>query len=423
MRTESRRPVLFASLLLGTPVFDRADEPVALVRDLIARLDLEARERYPSLTGFVARVGSREVFMPWTLVDRITQDGIWLDRAGVDLRRFERRTGEVLLFGDVLDKQLVDVHGRRVIRASDVMLAADNGHVRVVGVDVGFAAILRRAAPRSLGRQVARVEMIDWEDVEYLASGSPEVRLRGGHPKIARLHPVEIAALIDDLPDRLGAEIVESLDDAVAADVVEELSEERQADIVELLDQDRAADVLEEMEPDAAADVLADLSPETVTEILAELPPEDAADIRELLEHREGTAGSMMTTWFATIAPDLSAQDTLATIRALDDRPPFLHYLYVVEGHDDRLLGQVSMADIVCADPLTLVRDIMDDDPPRANAETSIDDVAARIAEYNLLALPIVDEVGRMLGIVTVDDVLAEMMPSTASRAISRIFG
>jgi magnesium transporter len=416
-------PVIFASLLIGAPIHDPAGERVAAVHDLIARLDLTVRERYPPLTGLVAHVAGREVFMPWSLVGRVTQDGVWLARAAVDLLRFERRTGEVLLKRDVLDKQLVDVDGRRIIRASDILLAPDGPWMRVVGVDVGFAALWRRAAPRPVGRRVVATELIDWEDVEYLAGESSDVRLRGGHPKIARLHPVEIAALVDALPNRLGAEIVESLDDATAADVVEELPEERQADIVEALDHERAADVLEEMEPDVAADVLADLPAETATELLADMEPEEAADVRELLEHAEGTAGSLMTNWVATLPPDLTAGQAIETIRALEERPPFMHYLYVVEGEDERLVGTVALADLVCADPSTSVAKLMAHEPQHAAPDASIEEVAETIAEYNLLALPVVDDEGRLLGIVTVDDVMEEVVPEGARRRLPRLFG
>src|SRR5215211_1538646 len=142
MTTAAAPPILFASLLIGAPIVDRAGERIAAVNDLIARLDLELRERYPPLIGVVAHVAGREVFMPWSLVGRSGQDGISLASAAFDLGRFERRTG------DVLDKQLVDVNGRRIIRASDVLLTADGPLLRVVGVDVGFAALWRRAAPR-----------------------------------------------------------------------------------------------------------------------------------------------------------------------------------------------------------------------------------------------------------------------------------
>lgn len=416
-------PVIFASLLIGAPIYDRAGEAVAAAVDLIARLDLTIRERYPPLTGLVARVAGREVFMPWSLVGRVTQDGVWLARAAFDLGRFERRTGEVLLKRDVLDKQLVDVNGRRIIRASDVLLAADGPFVRVVGVDVGFAAIWRRAVPRALGRRVARAELIDWEDVEYLAGESSEVRLRGGHPKIAQLHPVEIADLVQALPSRLGVEIVESLDDATAADVVEELPEERQADIVEHMQQERAADVLEEMEPDAAADVLDDMAVDKATELLAEMAPEEAADVRELLGHEEGTAGALMTNWVATLPRGLTAGEAIETIRRMPERPPFIHYLYVVEGENERLVGAVVLADLVCADPATTVEELMAGEPRHAAPETPVGEVAEAIAEYNLLALPIVDDEGRLLGIVTVDDILEEIVPEGSQRRMPRLFG
>ena len=416
-------PVIYGSLLIGARIFDRAGESVATVVDLIARLDLTTRERYPPLTGLVAHVAGREVFMPWSLVGRVTQDGVWLARAAIDLGRFERRTGEVLLKRDVLDKQLVDVNGRRIIRASDVLLGAEGSRVRVVGVDVGFAAIWRRAAPRRLGRRVGRADLVDWEDVEYLAGESAEVRLRGGHPKIARLHPVEIADLVEALPNRLGAEIVESLDDATAADVVEELDEERQAEIVEHMQQERAADVLEEMEPDAAADVLDEMSDEKVTELLAEMAPEEAADVRALLNHEEGTAGALMTNWVATLPSGLTAAQAIDAIRRMPERPPFMHYLYVVEGDEERLVGAVELANLVCADPATPVASLVTAETRSAAPDTPIGEVAEAIAEYNLLALPIVDAEGRLQGIVTVDDVLEEIVPEESHRRMPRLFG
>lgn len=416
-------PALFASLLIGAPIYDRAAERIAVVHDLIARLDLGTRERYPPLTGIVAFIAGREVFLPWSLVGRVGQDGVWLARAALDLGRFERRVGEVLLKRDVLDKRLVDVDGRRIIRASDVVLAVEGSRARVVGVDVGFAALWRRAAPRPIGQRVTATELIDWEDVEYLAAGAPEVRLRGGHPKIARLHPVEIAALVEELPNRLGAEIVESLDDAVAADVVEELPEERQADIVEHLDQERAADVLEEMEPDVAADVIADMPEDTAAELLAEMAPEEAADVRELLEHEEGTAGALMTNWVATVPVGFTVGEAIESIRRLPERPPFLHYLYVVDGDDELLLGVVALADLVFADPATPVAKVMSADPRHVGPEAKVGEVAEMISEYNLLALPVVDDAGHLLGIVTVDDVIEELVPDEGHRRLFRLFG
>jgi CBS domain-containing protein len=416
-------PALFASLLIGVPIHDRGGERLAAVHDLIARLDLTARERYPPLTGLVAYVAGREVFMPWSLVGRIGQDGVWLAHAAMDLGRFERRTGEVLLKRDLLDKQLVDVNGHRIIRASDVLLAVEGARVRVVGVDVGFAALWRRAAPRPIGRRVGSTDLIDWEDVEYLAPEGSGVRLRGGHPKIARLHPVEIAALIEELPNRLGAVIVESLDDATAADVVEELPEERQADIVEHLDQERAADVLEEMEPDVAADVLGDMPEETASELLAEMEPEEAADVRELLLHEEGTAGALMTNWVATLPHAFTAGEAIESIRRLAERPPFMHDLYVVDGDNDFLVGVISLVDLVCADPAAPLATLLRADPIRATPETPLREVAERIAEYNLLALPVVADDGGLLGIVTVDDVMDELVSDDGPRRFPRLFG
>jgi CBS domain-containing protein len=417
----ARPAAIFVSLLLGQPILDTRGERVAAVHDLIARLDLELRERYPPLTGLVAHVGGRDVFLPWSLVASVDQQQVHLAGTALDLLRFERREGEVLLARDMLDKQLVDVDGRRVIRASDIVLAPSGRQVRVLGVDVGFAAIWRRAAPRALGQAVTRAVIVDWTDVEYLARGSPQVVLRGGHPKIAQLHPVEIAQLVEQLPNRLGSEIIESLEDAVAADVIEELSDERH-EIVEHMDQERVADVLEEMEPDAAAYILADLSEETQQDILAEMEPEDAADVRELLAHPEGSAGRLMTTEFAAIPVDATAGRALELLRDLPEPPAFLHYLYVLDG-EERLIGSVSLPELVLAPPDRQVGALIARDPVHLGPTAEAKEIAELIAEYNLLALPIVDDDGRMLGIVTVDDVMEELIPEEGGRRLPRIFG
>ncbi|HEY3107806.1 MAG TPA: CBS domain-containing protein [Chloroflexota bacterium] len=421
MATAAPTEAIFASLLVGAPILDPRGERVAAVQDLIARLDLDARERYPPLTGMVVQVAGRDVFLPWSHVEGLDQDRVRLAQSALDLLRFERREGEVLLARDVLDKQLVDLNGRRIIRASDIVLGRIGRDVRVVGVDVGFAAIWRRAAPRALGRAVRSAALVDWTDVEYLARESSAVHLRGGHPKIAQLHPVEIAQLIEQLPNRLGSEIIESLADSVAADVIEELSDERH-EIVGHLDHERAADLLEEMGPDAAADVLADLSEEAAANILAQMEAEEAADVREVLAHPEDTAGRLMTTEFATASAEMTAGAAIEHLRGLADRPPFLHYVYVLDERE-RLVGTLSLPDLVLARPETPVAALMRSEPGRATPDDSPDEVAREIAEYNLLALPVVDDEGRMLGIVTVDDVMEELVPEQSERRLPRIFG
>ncbi len=414
----------FAALLIGGSVRDPSGDTIATIRDLIARIDLEAREKYPPLTGLVVSLSGREVFMPWALVGQCDQRGVRVMRAAFDLRRFERRPGEVLLSQDVLDKQLIDVQGRRVIRASDVILAQITTQVRVVGVDVGLAAILRRAAPRGMALFADRTTVIDWEDIEYLPGEAPDANLRGNLPKISRLHPVEIAQLIEDLPNRLGSDIIEALDDEVAADVVEELSEDRQGDIVEGMDPDRAADVLEEMEPDAAADVISELSDDAAADVLAEMDQEEADDVRELLTHREGTAGALMTTWFATIPDGLTATAALDYLRVQPDRPQFLHYIYVVDADDSEILrGVVGMSDLAMAPTGTMVVDIMESEPQTATPDMKIREVAEQMAEYNLIALPLLNEHQKLAGIVTVDDVMDELVIDVVSFRLPRLFG
>ena len=257
--------MLYLSQVLGRPIRDLEGLRVATVKDVIVRL---GDDDHPPVTGLVARYRRRDFFLSRWRITELNENGVRLNSDILDLRPFVRRESEVLLARDVLDKQLIDVDGKRVVRVNDVQIIQAAGDWRVTGADVSLQGLWRRLAPAGFAGTRKPVEALDWADVGYLATDAATVQLKSSSDKLARLHPVEIARLAEVLSYHHGSEVVESLDDETAAETLEEMPAERQVKILGDMDQERAADILEWMSPDEAADVLGDLPEEKAEELL-----------------------------------------------------------------------------------------------------------------------------------------------------------
>lgn len=413
--------MLYLSQVLGRPIRDLEGERVATVKDIIVRL---GEDDHPPVTGLVARYRRRDFFMSrWRMKD-LGLGGVRLNSDILDLRPFVRREGEVLLAKDVLDKQLIDVDGKRVVRVNDVQIIEAAGEWRVTGADVSLQGLWRRLAPSGFVGTNKTVEVLDWADVGYLATDAATVQLKSSSGKLARLHPVEIARLAEALSYHHGSEVVESLDDETAAETLEEMPAERQARILGDMDQERAADILEWMSPDEAADVLGDLPEEKAEELLLLMEHEEQADVAELLPYEDDTAGGLMTTEFVTLPRELTVGEALARLREMAETPNMIYYLYVVEFEGSwKLAGVIALRGLILADPSMPLEEMMRTEFQKAEADEPAKDVAQRIAEYNLLALPVVDDAGDILGIITVDDAMEILLPKDWRQRLPRLFG
>src|SRR5881396_1217742 len=378
--------MLYLSQVLNRPIRDLEGERVATVKDVIVRL---GEDDHPPVTGLVGRFGRREFFLSRWRVTELNEQGVRLNSDEFNFRPFVRRAGEVLLARDVLDKQLIDVDGKRVVRVNDVQLIEAANEWRVTGADVSLIGLWRRLAPAFL-RTSRPVEVIDWADVGYLATDAATVQLKSASGKLARLHPVEIARLAEALSYHHGSEVVESLDDETAAETLEEMPSERQARIIGDMDEERAADILEWMSPDEAADVLGDLPEEKAEELLGLMESEEQAEVAELLPYADDTAGGLMTTEFVTLPRDLSVAEALARLREMAETPNMIYYLYVVAGEGSwQLEGVIALRNLILADPEAPLSEVMRSEVQTASPDDSATEVAQRIAEYNLLALPV----------------------------------
>jgi len=415
--------MLYVSQIIGAPIFDSRNEQFAVIKDVLVQY---GSEDYPPVEGLLARFRRRDFFVSRKNISGLNEKGARLSTAKLDLSPFERREGEVLLGKDVLDNQLIDVDGKRVVRVNDVQIIDTGDRWRVAGADVSFQGFLRRLMPKGFYGNDRAVEVLDWADVGYLATDTATVtvQLKSSKDKLSRLHPVEIAQLAETLSPVHRTEVVESLDDEIAADTLEEMSTEAQARILEDMDEERAADILEEMSPDDAVDVLDEMDEDRAQQLFDLMEDEEKADVAELMHFEHDTAGGLMTTEFVHVPQDLTVGETIIRLREMAETPNMIYYLYVVEEENSwKLLGLISLRSLILADPRLKLSEVMRSDFKFAHPSDSAEEVAQIISEYNLLALPVIDDMGEIAGIVTVDDAMEILLPKNLQRRLPRLFG
>ncbi len=386
--------MLYLSQVIGRTVRDRQDEPMGKIADLIVAVG----DRYPPVTGLVVQTDKRRIFVPWDSVAVLDASGAQLRTRTIDIDKFRQRPNEILLRADLMDKQIVDIDGRKVVRVNDLGLDEVGGAWHLVAVDVGGAGLLRRLGIEGPFRTVARnlhrtvpEKYIDWEDVDPVETSIASIKLRVPHQGLAELHPADLATIIDQLAPRDRAGVLASLDDEAVADAIEEMEPETQVEVLEDLEPERAADILEEMSPDDAADLVADLSETARDEILALMEHEEAAEVQELLGYPEDTAGGIMTTEFVSVPEHLTASETIDRLRELEPDAETIYYVYVTDD-DGRLVGVLSLRDLIVAPPATQISEVMIREPVAVGALADQDEVAEVVAHYNLLAVPVVDD-------------------------------
>ncbi|HZR99434.1 MAG TPA: CBS domain-containing protein [Chloroflexota bacterium] len=413
------------STLLGRPVCDAAGQPVGKLVDLIVPADTD----YPAIQALVAqpRRGER-VVLPWSEVAEVKDGSVRLAAPRDQLDAYTPADHDLFLARQVLDRQIIDIHGRRVVRVNDLELAPADGSLRLMGVDVDATSLLRRLGverPVEALARALRVELphhtIDWCDIDPVESGPSGVRLRVPAEDLAHMHPADIAEIINALDQRHGEAVLAEVDAETAAEAMEEVDPELQVQLLEAMDDERAADILEEMDPDDAADLLGEMAPERASALLAAMEPDEAADVRELLAYPENTAGGIMTNEYATVPPNMTAQEAIAYLRheagALDE----IYYVYVVDA-EEHLLGVFTLRDLIVAEPDAPVASFARPAEVRVQLYEPQEQVARIIAKYNLLAVPVVDGEDRLQGIVTVDDAIDIILPVAWKKRLPRIF-
>ena len=412
--------MFYLTRMLGRPVTDSAGQPIGTIKDLA----IATGEVFPRVTSLALVGPDKTPFMlSWRkFVDAYDEAGAHLNTKALDLRFSYQQPDEVLLARDLLNKQIVDTQGMKVVRVNDLKLSESRNQLRLLGAEVGTRGILRgiwpplEGAANAIGSVFGRPlkeNLIAWNYMELLDRDLGNVKLSVSHRRLHELHPADIADVLEQLSPSQRALVFQHLDDDQVADTISEMEDEIQAQVVDDLTDERASDILEIMDPDDAADIIGDLPYDKAEALLRLMGVREARQVRKLLGYREKTAGGIMTPEITTVSEDMTAQEVIDQLRSRAAEAENIYYVYVV-GARRILEGVVSLRDLVVSPPETTVTDITERDVFSVGPDDDQEQVAEMMSKYDLLAIPVIDEAGRILGIVTVDDALEVMEQESA---------
>ncbi|HEX8082002.1 MAG TPA: CBS domain-containing protein [Jatrophihabitans sp.] len=399
---------VFVARLAGLGVYDPNGDQLGRVRDAVATLRVGRQP--PRILGLVVEVQHRRrIFVPMGRVTRIEPEAVVLTTGSVNIKRFEQRPNELLVLGEVLDRTVVRIEdGAR-------MVVVDAAMEQSRTKDWVITKLAVRAATGKLGRRRAVLQQVDWNDVDGLSATEKGQGADSLLAVLAGLRPADLAAQLQGMPDKRQQEVAEALNDDRLADVMEELPEEDQINIISGLTDERAADILEKMNDDDAADLLRELPADEQERLLEIMEPEEAAPVRRLMTYGEYTAGGMMTSEPVVLLPDATVAEALARLRNPDLSPALAAQVYVVRPPQatptGRYLGVAHFQRLLREPPSSLVSGVLDDGIDPLTPESTLHEVTRHLATYNLVAVPVVDENDRLLGAVSVDDVIDHLLP------------
>ena len=406
--------MIYLSQLLGNPVYDKDGERIGRVSDL----GIATGEVFPRVTALaVEGPGRTPLMISWRkYVEDFDEDEVSLKVVATDIRFSYLQPEELLVARDLLNKQIVDTRGMRVVRVNDLKLSdTSSAQLRLLGAEVGTRGLLRSLSPRleaaicraarAMGRPIPE-RIIAWNYMDLLERDLSNVKLSVSHKTLEDMHPADIADIIERLDPRLRGQVFAQLDEEMAAEAMAELDDdEMAATLVSGMEDAAASRVLSEMDPDDAAELVSELDYERAEKLLSLMGVNDRAAISQLLGYREDTAGRIMTQEFVAVSERGSVGDAIDVLRGLEENFESVRYVYLTD-EEDRITGVVTLLELLTSAPDTTLKSLATTEPLTVSPEDDQEDVAESIAKYNLLQLPVVDEEGHILGIVTVDDAL-----------------
>ena len=414
----------FISEMLGKPVSDFDGVTIGFLQEIIA--SGQAKLPLPEVIALEIKTANGKTRIPIGDVVVLFAPGIALKKRTVEIQPYIGSEEDILLVDDVLDKQIIDTDGIRVVRVNDLEIKRVGDQYFVANVDIGGMGLARRLG---IGKYVSKLfrksesdnpSIIPWDVVELL-SRHDDMRLKIPGSKIKDLHPADLAEIISDMNKIQSDDFLDQLDVKVLADTLEEVEPDFQASLVERMADEKVADVLEEMSPDEAADLLAELPPARSEDILDLMEEEEAGEVRRLLTYDEDTAGGIMTTEFAAVLPDITVEEAITQLRETYREAEQIYYVYVTDP-ENHLLGVFSLSDLILSMPMTKITDFMHSRVAFVQLEDTQEEVAQMISKYNLLAIPVVDKNHCLQGVVTADDALDKIIPTAWKKRLPRYF-
>lgn len=394
---------IYLSELLNRPVFDREGNEMGKVKDL----HLIPGETLPIVEGLYVQHLGKLNFIPLKEIAALNKKVISFQGTVTSLPLCTPQTEGIRIVKQILDKQVVDINGVKVVRVNDIRLGRVDGNFGLLAIDVSYRGLLRR-----LGiKRVKEGTTIPWQYLQPLEKGLDRLTLTITQKGLSEMHPVDIAQIIAQVSMQERSTVLNALDKETAGEALHELDEETRAKIFDQMPPEEAADVLEVMEPDEAADVLGDLPESQAQEILNLMEKEEAAEVQELLQHDEDTAGGLMTPDFISFPRETTVEEALKVIRLLAPDVEMIYYSYILN-QKEQLEGVISLKELIMASPATPLENIMKTNPKAVLPGTDKKEVAEMVSKYNLMAVPVVDEDKQLLGIITVDDIVDILLPT-----------
>ena len=404
---EKRR--VMVTQLLRSPILNPSGATLGRLEDLIVKLDGSG---YPPVTGIKARMGGRDVFVSGKSIEKLAPGEVRVRTQNLDTGDFQRRAGEVLLAGDVLGRHLMDMVRGRIVQAHDLVLAHSTDGWRLLGVDRSPRAMLRRLVPRRGRPDLRRHALLDWKDVQPFVSHVPTARLLMPLQRLRRLHPAQIANLVEGSTHDEGEEILDAVesDAELTADVFEELDTKHQVEFLKSLSNDEAARVLERMAPDDAVDLLGDLNQDRRKPIFDRMSAPAQHKLRKLLQYHPSTAGGMMSPDYVSVISGTTVVSALQAVRSDRKSPRQLLATVFVTDAEGKLIGSIGTADLLREEGTRRIEEL-ELATCRVGTGADVTDVTLTMADYNLIAVGVVDTAGTLLGAVTADDVIEAIIP------------
>lgn len=409
---------VFLSTVLGKTVINPQGQEIGKLWDLI----MIPGEVFPEVSHLLVKSKRRTLSIPWHKISLFNRFVISVSGPSHNLPEHTIREGEIHVKRDILDKQIVDVNGAKVVRVNDLKLGSYKDHLCIFFVDIGFRGLLRRLGYEHFGERLAALlnrqlphQHISWEYVQLLEMNLSRLTLTVAREQMKEMHPADLAQIISRIPTKNIQAVINSLDTETAGEAIHELEPELRSRVISQLDSVQASDILEEMDPDEAADVLGDLPQEKAQELLGLMDEEEAEDIQELMGHEDDTAGGLMNSEFLFISAELTVDEALQQVKRMAPVVETVYYIYIVEP-DETLTGVVSLKDLLINPPDTPITELMTTNLKTVTVESSPEDILEIIAKYNLIAVPVLDKDAKIAGIVMVDDILELFLPYALRR-------
>ncbi|MCY6483179.1 CBS domain-containing protein [Clostridium aestuarii] len=411
----------YLSEILHKELYDEYEDCIGRINDVY----VTAREGYPKAIGYKVKKGSEVFNYEFRNINFYDKDGKMHIKVRV-VKDIIPRAYSYLLSKHLLNKQIVDVNGKKVVRVNDLRMADIAGEIRVIAVDTGFLAVTRRYKLEKIIKFFYKLfnkkpneKIIMWDDVESLEMVNDGLKISVPYKKISELHPADIADILEEVDLKYRNRIFESLDEHLAADTLEEIDPEIQADILETMNQSKVSEILNNMSNDEIADILEELDEETAENLLINLETEDEEKIRDLMKYEDEAVGSIMNTDHVALNINITAVETLELLKEIKPDDEVSHYIYITDEYE-KLQGVISLRELVFSEPNRKLKDIMKTEIIKLKDDENLDTAMKKFIKYNLITIPVIDSEEKLQGVVIINDIIEEILSDKFKKKLKK---